>query len=291
MPTWRFLFLSFTAILFLSGCATIRGFPERPTKTQAVAPAVGWQLGPDAVVQYNKAGSSDKKRLRNEIIDAKLADLDERFADYERAIYKEGIGAGVGTDWVLLGLTAGSTVSTVESTKTLLSALATAVVGGQASFDKRALFEKTLPALMAQMVAERETIRAIIRGNQDLPVESYTLSAAESDLKKFEFAGSIPGAITAISQDAGQKAGTAKQSLQDIRTATFGKSKTGSILKSFWKPDGENIDPENETRILKWMSDNGFVAKPGRITLFVNGKEFESARAKAVADLGLQPSP
>jgi len=279
--------MSAVITLAVTGCATIRGFPEPPTQTTVESPKAGWQLGPKAVEQYHQTTDATAKQLlRNEIIDARMADLDHKFSDYERAIYTEGIGSGVGTDWVLLGLTAGSTVSTVESTKTLLSALATTVVGGHASFDKRALFEKTLPALMAQMVAERETARAVIRSKQELPASVYTLSAAESDLKKFEFAGSIPGAITAVSQDAGQKAGTAKQALNEI-SAKYLKDAEGTLLRSFWKPDGHNVSSSNEALLRQWMSTNGLPTDAGYLSNFIRSADYASLRAKAVRDLGL----
>jgi len=276
------------AILMQVGCATIRGFPEPPATSSAASPKIGWQLSASAIELYNaETDATKKKAIRNEIIDARMAEIDNKFGDYERAIYKEGIGSGVGTDWVLLGITAGATVSRVENTKTLLAALATALVGGQASFDKRALFEKTMPALMAQMVAERETVRATIREGEDLPVENFTWSAAESELKKFEFAGSIPGAIANISQDAGEKANKAKQSQSDIRQSQFTRDDEGELLRLFWKPDGK-VDKDNEAELQKWMTNNGLAIGPGRIAMFLRSKAYANERKRAVAELDLK---
>lgn len=71
------------------------------------------------------------------------------FTAYEREILREDIGSGVASDWTVLALTATTTVVGAASAKTALGASSTAVVGGTASFDKRALLQKTLPALLA----------------------------------------------------------------------------------------------------------------------------------------------
>jgi hypothetical protein len=271
-----------------TGCNTLRGFPAPPQTTDVAAPAPGWQLGPQAVQAYNAASSPDeKKALRNEIIDARMAAIDVRFGDYERALYQEGIGSGLGTDWVELALGAATTVVGAASTKTALGAATTAVVGGQASFDKRALFDKTLPALLSQMVAERETIRTEVRIREGLAVADYTWSAADSDLQRYQYAGSIPGAISTVAQDAGQKAATAKRQLQDIKSGQYRKSDAASALRQFWRPGGA-IDPDNEAQLKHWMTENGISTNAGMIAMFLSLSTFEAARVKAVKDLGLE---
>jgi hypothetical protein len=284
----RALLLLGTLALVANGCSTIQGFPDPRPITDAKFPDAGYQLGPDGIRQYNEATDPQiKKTFRNEIIDAQMAAIDAKFADFERDIYKEGVGWGVGTDWAVLALTAAAAIVHPVDTKTALAALSTAFVGAKASFDKTALFDKTLPALLAQMVAQRETLRAIIRQNEDLPVDKYTLSAALSELHKFEFAGSMPGAIVSITQDAGNKAAIATQKLNDVREAKFVKSASGDALRAFWKPDGTTVNDANRVKLEVWMNQNGVSTAPGMITMFLNGDQFEALRVQAAKDLGL----
>jgi hypothetical protein len=284
----RALLLLSALALVASGCSTIQGFPKPRATIQAKFPAANYQLGPDGIEKYNaQTDPLAKKTLRNEIIDAHLAAIDAGFADFERDIYKEGIGWGVGTDWTVLALTAATAIIHPVDTKTALAAISTAVVGAKASFDKTALFDKTLPALLAQMVAQRETLRAQIRESEDLPVDKYTLSAAISDLHKFEFAGSMPGAIVSITQDAGNKSAIANQKLQDVREGKFVKSASGDALRSFWKPDGTTVDAANQTKLEAWMNQNGVSTAPGMITMFLRSEQFEALRVQAAKDLGL----
>src|SRR5207237_2340598 len=102
------------------------------------------------------------------------------------------------------------------------------------AFDKRVLFDKTLPSLLAQMVAQRETVRASIRTSEQLPVSSYSWFAAESELHAFEHAGSIPGAIAAVAQDAGQKASIATQDMKKLTRASFERTENSTRLYKYW---------------------------------------------------------
>jgi hypothetical protein len=81
---------------------------------------------------------------------------------------------------------------------------------------------------MAQMVAQRETIRTGIRRNEiNLSVSDYTIYAAQSDLQNFEYAGTIPGALQSIAADAGQKANTASI---DQKNLTISRSPAAAQL-------------------------------------------------------------
>jgi hypothetical protein len=228
------IFLLMPMMVTLIGCtAAVRGFPGQPKTSTAVYPEPDYLLGNGALELYGKETDSTKKRvLRNEILDARMEEIDQKFGAFERELFKQGVGLGIGTDWVVLALTAAAVIAGGESTKTALAAGATAVVGATASFEKRALFDKTLPVLIAQMVAQRETIRTSIRRSEELPVESYSIYAGLSDLQRFEFAGSIPGSLQSIAEDAGQKAKSAMDDLKSLRQGTYLKSNEGDLLPS-----------------------------------------------------------
>lgn len=278
-------------LLALPGCAIFTGIPRPPMTSTATAPASGYQLGDDAIRAYN-AETNDpikKKILRNEIIDARMAEIDHKFADFERDLYLDGIGEGVGTDWTVLALTTASTLVTPAHTKSLLSGLGTMFVGADAALDKRALFDKTLPALLAQMVAARETARASIRQSETLPVDEYSWFAAESDLEHFRFAGSIPGAITSVSEDAGHKAATARAAQREVIRTSYVRTVSSNKLRAYWKPDG-TPNAGHEQEIEKWLRENHEeqYLSPGGITQFLHAPDMEDARTQMMKQLGIQ---
>jgi hypothetical protein len=71
------------------------------------------------------------------------------------------------------------------------------------------------------------------------------------------------------------------------QVATYMKSTSGGVLRAFWKPDGKNINPANETKLKAWMSSNGLAVGAGSITMFLSSTEFEGLRQKAVENLNL----
>ena len=283
------VFVLMPLVVGLIGCVGVRGFPQPPRTSTAAPPDPDYLLGQEALKRYGEEEDvATKKILRNEIIDARMEEIDLKFGDFERELFKQDVGFGIGTDWVVLGLTATAAVVGGADTKAALAAAAAAVVGAQAAFDKRALFDKTLPVLMAQMVAQRETIRTSIRTSEELPVESYSLYSGLSDLQRFEFAGSIPGSLQSIAEDAGQKTKTAADDLKNLRQGKYLKSNDGDLLEKYWKPDGKTIDATNEAKLKDWMKTQGLETGSGAITMFINSGALQDLRKQAVQFLGLK---
>jgi hypothetical protein len=284
-----FIILVVAVVLIMTGCvAAIRGFPEEPRTSTAAPPDPDYLLGKQALEIYNRETDTDKKKvLRNEIIDARMEEIDKKFGDFERELYKQGVGFGIGTDWIVLALTATTTVVGGEATKSALGAASTGVVGAKASFEKSALFDKALPALIAGMVAQRETLRASIRTSEGLSVDRYSIYAALSDLQRFKFAGSIPGSLQALAEDAGQKAGVARKKLRELGEPGYVETETRKLLLKFLQSDDKNANKKNEKALWNWMRKNGFSTAPGQISMFIHSDVLENARDKAVRDLGL----
>lgn len=288
----KFLLLAIfsPSVFLLTGCATITGFPNSPASSTATYPNPGYQLGEAGILKYNaETDPIAKKNIRNDIIDARVAEIDKNFFDFEHALYLEGVGSGIGTDWTVLALTAASTLSRVTNTKTIFSATSTAVVGGDASFDKRALFDKTLPSLLAQMLAERETVRTKIRKQETMSVTDYTLFAALSDIDALSFAGSIPGAITAVTKDAGQKQEAARQAQNDIVRTSYYKSATTVAISTYFSPNGKTVNPDHLAEVNKWLGQHGYDNGVGGVESFLINSDNAAAHARLAKDLGISP--
>jgi hypothetical protein len=236
--------------------------------------------------KYDSVKDPEQKRLfRNEIIDERMLEADTQFQKYEIALWQQGVGAGIGTDWVQLAIAGATATAGGASTKSILGAVSAFITGSKASFDKNAFFEKTLAAVIAQMVGEREKTRAAIAVHKQLPVSDYSIFEGLADVKKFVIAGTIPGAIQGIATDAGEKAAKASEELKQLRVGTFVKDDAGNKLRAFIMPDGNTIDKANEQRLRKWMEKNGLATSPGNITMFIRSKEMADLRLRAVREL------
>ncbi|WP_426258097.1 hypothetical protein [Sphingomonas sp. DC1600-2] len=196
----------------LAGCATVSGFPNSAFDTTQVNAEIAPYLLAAKVTAYDSCQA--KKACRNDIIDARLRAIDLRFGEYERNLYKEGVGFGVGTDWIALALNG---VGSVSAASKALSAASAGVLGARASFEKQALYNMTMPAMLAQMVAKRREVLARIREGESQDVAAYSLFRALNDIDDYAFAGTLPGAITEISNHAGVQATQANADIKAIQ--------------------------------------------------------------------------
>lgn len=274
------------SVAVFAGCAALQGAPDAPRPMSVATADPEYLVEPARLALYNAETDREQKQLvRNDIIDERILEIDTQFHRFELTLSQQGIGVGVGTDWVQLAISAATATVGGEALKSVLGAVSTGLTGAKVSLDKHAFFDKTLPALVAQMVAEREKIRANIERSKQLPVAEYTLFAALSDLRRLMRAGTILGGIQTVAGDAGAKAATADKELKAMRTARFQRDDAGDRLRTFWKPDGQTIDRANAERLKQWMQANGLAAGPGDILLFLRSAELADLRARAVRDL------
>lgn len=233
-------FVPLGAAIALAGCATVSGFPVRTSDIATDLKALAPYLGPDALVTYETC--APKRACRNRILEARVLATDLRFAEFEQKLYSQGIGFGVGTDWLTLALNGIGSVSS-HSAKSL-SAAAAGVTGAKASFEKDALYNKTMPILLAQMAAKRKEVLARIRTGENEDEAAYPLLRGLNDLEDYYQAGSLPGALNDIAATTGEQARNAEQKLQaltlvvPVDAATqVRREKVADYLKTKAKPE------------------------------------------------------
>lgn len=194
-----------------SGCASSNGFPDPVVSTESVITEVQDSLTVKAVTDCNAALT---RSCRNNIIDARVRASNARFSQFERELYVEGIGFGVGTDWATLAINGIATFS--KSAAPELAALSAAIIGGRASYEKQALYNLSLPVMLAQMVAKRQEVLVRVRAGQTKELADYTLYRGLDDVDEYHRAGSIPAAMSEMINNAGAQADEAKQKLEEI---------------------------------------------------------------------------
>ena len=185
----------------------------------------------------------ERKRIRNEEIDGRLAVIDANFENFRIALSQENVKADFGVSLVEVGVGgAGALVS--ETASQILSAVSGGLAGAQAAYSKAALYEKALSALLQQMIASRNAVLVKIFEGRTRSYDEYPLSAAVHDLHAYYFAGSLPGAIVATSADAQVKNAEAKGQLVEITTR---RSK-------------EFVEPDRQERVDKILDAIGELA-------------------------------
>lgn len=153
------------------------------------------------------AGANDPEKvraLRDKMVYGIMQEIDDAYGQFTKRLYAGKADVAVGGDSLVLGLTAASTISTHTPTKTILSALSTAFTGVNLSIDKNFFAQQTYQAIAVAMSTRRDKARtAIIQSLQDNDAEDYSLEAAKRDLVAYFYAGTLPGGLQELQEEAG----------------------------------------------------------------------------------------
>ena len=275
------LVILLAAALMLAGCAAaLQGYPERVKDIDTELANLQPFMSDDVIKNYKKATGDAKKLIRDEYVNARITAINLHFGTFEKALFREGVGTGIGTDWIKLAL--GGAGAVYAGASQALSAATVGIEGAKASFDKQAFFENTITTLFAAMDANRKTVLVKIRQGLGQPVANYPLTQAMADLEDYYNAGTIPGALISINADSGAKAERADK----VLTATYGVDQNTALLEQWmgWDPAAKKFTkPSNVNKLRAWLDKKGFedVFEP----TFLIGGEFSDARRRAVSDL------
>ncbi len=182
----------------------MKGYPERDGTADQIVAALSKDYSIEKVIdEYAK--KPDKRAYRNDVITARMLIIDVRFADFEKSMFSQQSSLKVGGDTLKSIADLGGSLTGVGQTSQYLSAFSGAIGAAGSSVDSNVYRNKTQDAVLAMMRAERAKVRSRILNRLNLGETGYPLAAALSDLEDYYIAGSVPGALAAITADAGQQ--------------------------------------------------------------------------------------
>ena len=201
--------LALTCSATLAGCSSINGNPDPIISVSDNIGLIRPYPIDKSLVAF--ASSSDdlrqgmsKREYRNFVVAMYLNAIDAQYAWFRTKLSRQRRVGNVGFDVVSLGLT-GIGQFAAEATAHRLSAGATALTGLRGSIDKELYFAQTLPALLAGMDAERDTVKARIFENLKHDEIEYPLALAFSDLSAYETSATLDRAIENITAQASEE--------------------------------------------------------------------------------------
>lgn len=188
--------LTTIALVTLSACATVRGSQD------SVPQLVPRTLLPisDAVTHYRRL-TDERLRFafRNDVLRSYQSAIEANYGAFTDQLNSGDRGSALGLDLLIMGLT-GATALVGASSVNELATITAVASGTRSTIDRRLFFDRTLPALIASMDAERATIQADIARKRPLPTSQYSLDDAIDDLNRLQQAGRLDRALSRMTR-------------------------------------------------------------------------------------------
>jgi hypothetical protein len=214
-----FLFpIGSVVILLLSGCTSFDGRPSPVLSMTTAVNLVQETYPPNlAISTFNAKAASEKRAYRDEVIFVYMTAVDARYQNFLIGISKQNKGTNLLLDTLALGLTGGASFA-AESTANALAAGAAFTSGTQGKINERLFYEKSLPALVSMMEAERNAIKARIIAKVDAQdATQYGMAEALADISDLQNAATIERAITLLTEAAGAQSSASSAALNEAR--------------------------------------------------------------------------
>lgn len=209
--------IALCTLLSLGGCATMSSSPERSGDVSSELKALEPYFSADVITIYNRKGDSEKKAYRDDVVFGRIRAIDLHYNQFIQDISKEGKGMSIGSDSAVLLFSAAGTLSKVSSTQAIFAQSSGVVTGVKSSIDKNAYYDKTLYALISQMQANRQEALLTLYKGLETPVDQYPLLKALIDVESYYQAGTIMGAVTAITKSSGEQKANADTRMKGVR--------------------------------------------------------------------------
>lgn len=191
-----------------AGCVSMRGAPERVfTPAQSLALAGEYKYN-EAIIKFFSSNQADRKNLtpqqwRDMVVTVYLNAMDSQYSEFRAALSSEGRQAALGLDLAVIGFTGWASVAKDTMAKKL-SAAAAAFAGARGVVDKTLYFDKSLPALLSAMDAQRLRTKTQILLNLRKSANDYPLPTAFADLMNYEIIATLDSAVEEITQQASE---------------------------------------------------------------------------------------
>ena len=228
------------AVMSLGACASFQGQPD-PVLGNSVASGMNGVVMSSAFglfrdhvsAAYNSPDSEDRciaigtrmtcglsqEQYRNYVIGAYLATANDRYGSFTRRLRIQSRGSTFALDVAGLAASSGASIAS-EGTANVLGAIGSFLSGTRSNISRELYFDRTVPALIGAMEAERTRLSAIILTGLRKPVGEYPLESALNDVQAYEQAGSLDTAIQSLTTAAGEEVEEAREFAEDVSSYT-----------------------------------------------------------------------
>jgi hypothetical protein len=289
----------FAVALMLGGCETIEGYPTDPAPSRELdtLQAQYFPANPNCAAstdassslecQYYAAGGATRQALRDKIVYGRMHVYDIEFSLFVRAVSANNNYFSVGSDFAALAFSGLAATTGTAATKSALAAVSSGVLAANGAVNKDLFYQKTIPAIVAQMEADRAKVEAVILTGLSRGDADYPLARAQLDLDTLNNAGSLNSAVVTITHDAGDAKTAALSAVEANRSIAYAPDTVSTRLVAWIWPNSTSspANTANVTALRTWMTQNNLSGIP--VATFLNSPLLGPARSQAVAALNV----
>jgi hypothetical protein len=241
--------LTLTIATGMTGCSTLRygGAPQPSFDVDKDLEQLAKEFEPaDSISAFYKNPSVD---ARNKFVTGRLTMMNIRYIQFIRSLTSEKQLLDTAAALLTLSLNIAGASIAAASTKTVLAAISAGVIGSKEAVEKNYFYDKTIPALVAQMNAERKkALFPLLAGIKTKTLDGYPFAQAVTDLNDYYFAGTFAGAIQGIQADAAVKEAAADRKIETLATVTRAQvDRIGQLTDAI----GKLVSPSDVAKINK----------------------------------------
>ncbi len=274
----------------LSACASMQGYPVDPQGPQELADLQAKYFGSNSEAAYNAAPPGGARQaIRDDIVYHRMQIYNMEFSDFERALSLDGNSIAVGTDLASFALSGLAATTGNAATKAALAAASAGVLSANGAINKDLYYQSTLPALIAQMKADRATAELNILAALKQPDALYPLARADLDLQVLNNAGSLPAAIASITEKATTQKNNAEDKMAAFRSVNYVSNSSTTTL-SAWVFSNGTLNNAHFAAIQGWLNSNKDTTLHDLpVAVFLQGDDpnIEAARQQIIKDLSI----
>lgn len=230
--SWKKTFLSKACSMsicavFLSGCSAILPSLRQPDRIYPFD---------DDVVYLNSSYSNLKNytgtvESRNELISARMYEIDVAYTKYESQLTHENQQVNFGSTALTLGLTTAGSLILAPQTTRVLSGLASGITGLDNAYSEKIILSKTIQNVQTQMRANRNDQAALIYASMRCSLKDYPIGMALSDLESYYRAGTFTAGLINLSKTVA-KAETEAKANKEAKSAASSSSAKAQLMES-----------------------------------------------------------
>jgi hypothetical protein len=204
-------------VFYLAACAPLSGYAENPEDTDVVIETLMPYFSGEYEQTYYSLPPDDSRRLalRNTIIINRMRVYEINFLRFKKRLWGDTNAIAAGGDLLVLALTGLAATTGNAGTKSALAAASAGIVGAQGAINKDIYYQRTLPAVLSQIQANRDHVKAILIKGLSLKDSEHPLTMAGLDLEALQAASGIPDAVGVITGQAAQNQADAQEQVTE----------------------------------------------------------------------------